>query len=402
MLETQQEFHFEKDKKMPPKFKRKSSSITNGSVKKKSKLKLFIPIPEDDTVDKKSGSDTEDGSSESDNKGKNLESDDKEAQSSNSETKEKQLENDTTTDESSKSDADGENLESDDEDQSAESDTDGENLGSDDEDQSSESDPEDNNNCGKCVAKMKKFQRLKLLNEEAKFKLECLEESRYSMMSNEWNGGEDDEEGSENYVERLCYGNVEWFGLRSKIHDLEIANDKTKTKLETEAASAKKAQEKSKAEATVELQKVKHQLQTEVASKESLVGSNTKFRKLRQDWAIKVYQSNPDNEDLDNLLSLEPEKLFKKYEQLMKETTSDRIKLEEITETLQDVQNKLKLQTEQRGIYEKQLSEIRAVLHIPAENCNFANILPVVKDLLEQNETNHCSNGLSIVESTAS
>ena len=81
---------------------------------------------------------------------------------------------------------------------------------------------------------------------------------------------------------------------------------------------------------------------------------------------------------------------------------TDRIKLEETTETLQDVKNKLKLQTEQRGNYEKQLSEIREVLHLPAVNCNFANILQVVKDLLEQNETNHCSNGLSIVESTSS
>ena len=135
--------------------------------------------------------------------------------------------------------------------------------------------------------------------------------------------------------------------------------------------------------------------------KKSLEESLAKYRKLRQDWAVKVYQSDPSNEDLDNLLSLEPEKLFKKYEQLMKETTSDRIKLEEITEILQDVKNKLKLQTAQRGIYEKQLSEIREVLHLPAENCNFANILPVVKDLLEQNETNHCSNGLSIVESSA-
>ena len=184
----------------------------------------------------------------------------------------------------------------------------------------------------------------------------------------------------------------------NKIQTLEIA----KIKLETEVVSANKALEESKAEAKVELKKVESQLQTEVASKESLEGSNTKFRKLRQDWAIKVYQSDPSNEDLDNLLSLEPEKLFKKYEQLMKETTSDRIKLEEITETLQDVKNKLKLQTEQRGIYEKQLSEIREILHLPAENCNFANILLVVKDLLEENEINHCSNGLSIAESSTS
>ena len=150
------------------------------------------------------------------------------------------------------------------------------------------------------------------------------------------------------------------------------------------------------------MEKVENQLQTEVASKKSLEESNTKYRKLRQDWAVKVYQSDPSYEDLDNLLSLEPDQLFKKYEQIMKETNSDRIKLEETTETLQDVKNKLKLQTEQREVYEKQLSKIRAVMHLPAENCNFANILSVVQDLLEQNETNHCSNGISIIESSTS
>ena len=353
---------------MPPKFKRKSSSTASGSVKKKSKLKLFIPIPENDIVDRNSGSDTEDKSSESANKDKNLESDDKEAQSSNSETKEKQLENTTTADESSESDADGENLESDNKDQSNESDTDGENLGSDDEDQSSESDPEDNNNCGKCVAKTKKFQRLKLLNEEAKLKLECLEESRYSMMA--W---EDD---NENYVE--------WFGLRSKIHDLEIANDESKTKLETGAASAKKALEKSKAEATVELQIVKHQLQTEVASKKYLVESMAKYQKLKQLLATKIFQSNPSNEDLIALLNLEIEKLFEKYDQITTFNKSDRVK-EEVDCTMKD--KKLDLQILQRELYEKELDGIMDVLKMPSGDRNYTNILPMIKDLLQQVDT---------------
>ena len=50
---------------------------------------------------------------------------------------------------------------------------------------------------------------------------------------------------------------------------------------------------------------------------EALEELNAKYRKLRQDWAVKVYQSNPNNEDLDILLSLEPEKLFEKYEQIL-------------------------------------------------------------------------------------
>ena len=186
--------------------------------------------------------------------------------------------------------------------------------------------------------------------------------------------------------------------ITSKIQTLEVA----KIKLETEVASAQKALEESNSESKVELEKVENQLQTEVASKKSLEESLTKYRKLKQLLATKVFQSNPRNEDLDILLNLEVDELFNKYEKIINETQADRIKLEETTETLQDVKNKLKLQTAQRGIYEKQLSEITAVLHLPAESFNFANILPVVKDLLEQNETNHCSNGLSVVESTSS
>ena len=154
--------------------------------------------------------------------------------------------------------------------------------------------------------------------------------------------------------------------LLNKIQALEIANAEKKTELETE-----------------------------IASREALEESNTKYRKLRQGWAIKVFQSDPSNEDLDNLLSLEPEMLFKKYEQIKKETNSGRIKLEETTENLQDVKIKLKLQTEQREIYEKQLSEVREVLHLPTENCNFGNILPAVKILIEQNETNHYTNSVA-------
>ena len=122
-------------------------------------------------------------------------------------------------------------------------------------------------------------------------------------------------------------------------------------KLKTEVASAKKALEESKALAKVELEKVENQLQTEVASNKSLEESlskyrilnqdaknkleameelSNKFRKISQDWAIKVYQSNPSNEDLAKLLSLEPRKLFKKYEQISKFNESNMVKVEEI------------------------------------------------------------------------
>ena len=53
---------------------------------------------------------------------------------------------------------------------------------------------------------------------------------------------------------------------------------------------------------------------------------SNKFRKITQDWAVKVYQSDPSNEDLAKLLSLEPEKLFEKYEQIMKFNESNMVK----------------------------------------------------------------------------
>ena len=94
-------------------------------------------------------------------------------------------------------------------------------------------------------------------------------------------------------------------------------------------------------------------------------------------------------EHLHNLLCLEPEELFKKYEEKSKKkANSDRTKLEETAETLQDVKNKLKLQREQREIYEKQLNEIKEALHfpLPVENYTFANVLTIVKTLVELNE----------------
>ena len=55
-------------------------------------------------------------------------------------------------------------------------------------------------------------------------------------------------------------------------------------------------------------------LETVVGSRKTSEESITKYRKLRQDWAIKVYQSDPSNEDLDKLLSLEPEELKKQVQ----------------------------------------------------------------------------------------
>jgi len=183
---------------------------------------------------------------------------------------------------------------------------------------------------------------------------------------------------------------VECIEKNSKIQTLEISE----IKLKTEITSAQKALEESKAEAKVELEKVEHQLQTEVASKKSLEESNTKYRKLRQDWAVKVYQSDPRNEDLDNLLSLEPEKLFKKYERIIKFNDSNMVKVEEGNDNSTIKDKKLHLQILQRELYEKELDGIMDVLKMPSVDRVYTNILPMIRNLLEQVDTDHYTNAV--------
>jgi len=138
-----------------------------------------------------------------------------------------------------------------------------------------------------------------------------------------------------------------------KINKIQTA----KIKLETEVISAKKALEESKVESKVELEKVKNQLQIEVASKNSLKESLAKYQKLQQILATKIFQSNPSNENLISLLSLEVEKLFEKYEETVKFNDSNILKVEgEIDDTMKD--KKLNLQILQRELYEKELDGI--------------------------------------------
>jgi hypothetical protein len=71
------------------------------------------------------------------------------------------------------------------------------------------------------------------------------------------------------------------------------------------------------------------------------------MRKVRQQLAIKVFLSDSSN-DLEFLLTLDIENLFGKYEKISRPNNSDKTKIEEITETLNDVKTKLQLQVEQR------------------------------------------------------
>ena len=198
---------------------------------------------------------------------------------------------------------------------------------------------------------------------------------------------EDESSESDSEDKKNC---VECVEKNTKIQTLEIS----KIKLETEVASAKKALEKSKAESKVELEKVENQLQTEVASKESLEESLSKYRKLKQLLATKVFQSNPSNEDLDILLNLEIEKLFEKYEQIMKVNDSNIVKVEEGNDNNTIKNKKLNLQILQRELYEKELDEIMDVLKMPSEDRIYTNILPIIKDLLEKVDTNHYTNAV--------
>jgi len=192
---------------------------------------------------------------------------------------------------------------------------------------------------------------------------------------------------SDNENKKFC---VECVQKNSKIQTLEVS----KIKLETEITSTRKALEESKAESKVELEKVENQIQTEVALKKSLEESLTKYQKLKQLLATKVFQSNPSNEDLDILLNLEIEKLFEKYEQIMKVNDSNVVKVEEGNDNNTIKDKKLNLQILQRELYEKELDGIMDVLKMPAGDRVYTKILPMIKNLLEQVDTDHYTNAV--------
>ena len=81
--------------------------------------------------------------------------------------------------------------------------------------------------------------------------------------------------------------------------------------------------------------------------KPPLKESSEKIRKVRQQLATKVFLSDSSN-DLEFLLTLDIENLFGKYEKISRPNNSDKMKIEEITETLNDVKTKLQLQVQQR------------------------------------------------------
>ena len=127
--------------------------------------------------------------------------------------------------------------------------------------------------------------------------------------------------------------------------------------------------------------------------------SDDKAQKITDQLVVKIFRATGDN--LQSLMSLKPEELISRYEQV---TNSD--KVEEISENLADLKNKLNLQIILKEAYEKQHLEIMEVLNIPEENRCFANILPSVialkeslSKIQEQNEVELYSHAQDVIES---
>ena len=145
-------------------------------------------------------------------------------------------------------------------------------------------------------------------------------------------------------------------------------------------------------------------LQEELNSKNTKIKyfeeSKRKCQKLRDLLASKVFFANSNNENLEILMNSDVEELFKKYEKIMLVSTSDSVELQEITENLNHVKIKLKIQMEQRESYEKQHSEMMDILKLTSPNRSISNIVKAIRDLkdgLDQSETEHYTNAEEII-----
>lgn len=218
---------------------------------------------------------------------------------------------------------------------------------------------------------------------------------------------------------------LELSSKNSKIQALEECSSQTPTtQKDTQTQSVEKStvEYREKLKALVksnlatkdELNKIKQaniELQEKVTSNnikiKALEESEIKAREFKDRLAAKVCLADSNKESLAILEKLDVTKLLSKYEQVMKTNKEpDSTKLDQMTETLEKVQHKLKFQEEQKDIYETQLNEILDNLKLPAEYQSFEYILPEIKTLKqsranfhEQTEINEYSNAQSIIES---
>ena len=127
-------------------------------------------------------------------------------------------------------------------------------------------------------------------------------------------------------------------------------------------------------------EKMKNEKEKLENEKSVLLKSDIKFRQIRDNLAMKICQFSTEYEDLENLLNLEPLELISRFEKVLKGINSDQFSPTD-SETISDLKCKLKLQNEQRELYEKQQEKIMDMLKIPKEKRCFQEILLAIKHL---------------------
>ena len=191
---------------------------------------------------------------------------------------------------------------------------------------------------------------------------------------------------------------------KNELEKTKLENDNLKAELTCKSIKIKyleKSKEIPKNGQENQLDKLKNELNQKNAQIKSLEELNTKYRKLKQLLATKVFLSNSSDEDLETLINFDVEKLFEKYEEIMRLREPNNTKLEESLETLNNVKSKLNIQIDQREIYESQHSEMMDILNIPPDTRSVPKIIRAIRDLkntIDQNETNHYANAQEILD----
>ena len=127
-------------------------------------------------------------------------------------------------------------------------------------------------------------------------------------------------------------------------------------------------------------EKMKNEKERLENEKSVLLKSDIKFRQIRDNLAMKICQFSTEYEDLENLLNLEPLELISRFEKVLKGINSDQFSPTD-SETISDLKCKLRLQKQQKELYEKQQEKIMDMLKIPKEKRCFQEILVAIKHL---------------------
>ena len=127
-------------------------------------------------------------------------------------------------------------------------------------------------------------------------------------------------------------------------------------------------------------EKMKNEKEKLKNEKSTLLKSDIKFRQIRDNLAMKICQFSTEYEDLETLLNLEPLELISRFEKVLKGINSDQFSPTD-SETISDLKCKLRLQKQQRELYEKQQEKIMDMLKIPKEKRCFQEILLAIKHL---------------------